>query len=61
MLRSPASRLDFFLFDQGRMEVWQRVADGFRDSIRTYGIRLEAESLGAHVPIVIGSNLHGCD
>ena len=37
------------------MEVSQRVADGFRDSIDAYGIRLEAESLRVHVAIVIGS------
>ena len=43
------------------MDVWQRVADGFRDSIRTYGIRLEAESLRAHVAYRDWINPHGRD
>ena len=39
------------------MEVSQRVADGFRDSIDAYGIRLAAESLilGLMWPLVLGS------
>ena len=43
------------------MEVSQRVADGFRDSIGAYDIRLEAESLRAHVAYRDWINPHGRD
>jgi hypothetical protein len=42
------------------MEVSQRVAD-WLDSIGAYGIRLEAESLRAHVAYRDWINPNGCD